>query len=151
MKKILTTIIVSLIVLIGGLSITSCAVHKNADGSTSVRLTPAAHKTISDVGEAGVDILGILSMFIPTLAPITAAAGAGVITWNRMGKKVTKYKTPLEHTVDVLETIKEDPKLWKQIKPFFKEMSEDGLFGPPPSAKAKATIQELIDSRKGVV
>ncbi len=151
MKKILTTVVVSLIVLIGGLSITSCAMHKNADGSTSIRLTPAAHKTISDVGKAGVDILSILSMFIPTLAPITAAAGAGVVTWNRMGKKVTKYKTPLEHTVDVLEAVKKDPKLWEQIKPFFKGMSKDGLFGQPPSAKTEATIRELIDNGKGAV
>lgn len=149
MKRKLTTIIVSLVVLIGGLSITSCAVHKNADGSTSIRLTPAAHKTISDAGKAGVDLLSILSIFVPALAPITAAAGAGVITWNRMGKKITKYKTPLEHTVNVLEKLKKDEKLWAQVKPYLKGVDVDTW--SKPSARTEATIRELIDNGKGAV
>lgn len=146
-KQKTLTILMMLLILGGSLFVTSCAIVKDKDGGTSIRFTPAAHKSISDAGKAGVGILGILSMFIPALAPITAAAGAGVVTWNRMGKKVTKYKTPLEHTISVLEVLKADEKLWKQVKPYLK-----GIEGISyPSAKTEATIQEIIDSAQGAV
>ena len=146
--KIARLVLVVLLLMVS-LFVTSCALVKDRDGGTSIRLTPAAHKTISDVGKAGVDILGILSMFIPTLVPITAAAGAGVVTWNRMGKKVTKYKTPLEHTVAVLESIKKDEKLWKLVKPYLSGKAKETW--SEPSAKTEATIREIIDGTKGAV
>lgn len=155
MKRKLTTIVVMLLVLLFSSFLSSCAIQKNADGSTAIRLTPAAHKTIGDAGKAGVDILGILSMFIPTLAPIAAAAGTGVITWNRMGKKVTKYKTPLEHTVNVLELIKQDTELWARIKPYLKgdKQSNDqsSIWLDKPSLTTEATIREVIDKTVGAV
>jgi hypothetical protein len=150
-SRILVTLVVVLLVLIGSLLISSCAIVKDADGGTSIRLSPATHKTIGDAGKVGVDLLSILSMFIPALVPVTAAAGAGVVTWNRMGKKVTKYKTPLEHTVAVLEDLKKDEKLWKQIKPYLKGIDTDVLFTRHPSAKTEATIRELIDDNQGAV
>jgi len=116
---------------------------------THIRLSPQGHKTISDVAKGGVDLLTILSIFVPTLAPIAAAAGAGVITWNRMGKKVTKYKTPLEHTVGVVEIIKNDPKLWKLVKPYLKGSVKNRQ--SLPSAKTEATIREIIDNNHGAM
>ncbi len=153
MKRKLTTIVVMLLVLLFTSFMTSCAVHENADGSTSVRLTPGAHKTISDIGKGSVDILSILSMFIPALVPITAAAATGVVTWNRMGKKVTKYKTPLEHTVNVIEAIKQDEKLWTQVKPLLKGVIPfaNNVQLDIPSAKTEATIRELIGKNVGAV
>ena len=147
MKRKLTTIIVMLFVLLCTSFLVSCALIKDEDGSTHIRLTPKTHKTINDVGKTGVGILSILSMFIPTLAPITAAAGAGVVTWNRMGKKVTKYKTPLEHTVNVLEELKKNEKLWAKIKPYLKGNAK-GVWSVP-SAKTEATIRKLIDDNQG--
>ena len=152
MKRKFVTLVVTLLVLMGSLFVTSCALVQDEDGATHIRLTPAAHKTISDAGKAGVDILDILSMFIPTLAPITAAAGAGVVTWNRMGKKVTKYKTPLEHTVNVIEVIKQDKKLWAQVKPYLKGIKQgkhNSIWLDQPSAKTEATIREAIDKNVG--
>ena len=147
MKRKLVTLVVMLLVLMGSLFVTSCALHKNADGSTSIRLTPKAHKTIGDIGKGGVDILSILSMFIPAIAPITAAAGAGVVTWNRMGKKVTKFKTPLEHLVIILEDLKKDEKLWAKVKPYLK--GDVGFSWNKPSAETEATIRKLIDDTQG--
>jgi hypothetical protein len=144
MKRKLVTFIVMLLVLVGSLFVTSCALMRNEDGSTSVCLTPATHKAIGDIGKGGVDLLSILSIFIPAIAPITAAAGAGVVTWNRMGKKVTKYKTPLEHTVSVLEALKKDKKLWAMVKPYLK----GELGGTRPSGKTEATIRGLIDEKE---
>ncbi len=146
MKRKFVTLVVTLLVLIGGLFVTSCAIVKDETG-THIRLSPGAHKTIGDAGKAGVDILGILSMFIPTLVPITAAAGAGVVTWNRMGKKVTKYKTPLEHLVFTLEDLKKDEKLWALVKPYLKGTSNNQW--SIPSAKTETTIRELIDKNDG--
>ena len=57
MKRKLLTLIVTLLVLMGSLFVTSCALMQNEDGSTSIRLTPAAHKTISDAGKTGADKL----------------------------------------------------------------------------------------------
>ena len=154
MKRTKITMLVFVVVLLmSSFLVSSCALMTHEDGSKSIRLTPAAHKTIGDAGKAGVDILGILSMFIPTLAPITAAAGAGVVTWNRMGKKITKYKTPLEHTVTVLEDIKKDKKLWKLVKPYFKGKIANQYSNQPlkPSAKTEATIKELIDNKQGAI
>ncbi|KKN41763.1 hypothetical protein LCGC14_0720040 [marine sediment metagenome] len=153
MKRKLTTIVAMLLVLLFTSFMTSCAVHENDDGSTSIRLTPAAHKTISDIGKGSVDILSILSMFIPALAPIAAAAATGVVTWGHMGRKITKYKTPLEHTVNVIEAIKQDEKLWVQVKPLLKGIKQttgDGWLGKP-SGKTEATIRELIDKNVGAV
>ncbi len=151
MKRKLTTIIVMLLVLLFTSFMASCAIVRDEDG-THVRLTPGAHKTIGDIGKGGVDILSILSMFIPTLAPIAAAAGTGVITWNRMGKKVTKYKTPLEHTVNVIEAIKKDKVLWEKLKPYLKGVAvTKGVWVDKPSAKTEATIRELIDKNVGAV
>lgn len=147
MKRKLVTFIVMLLVLMGSLFATSCALMKNEDGSTSIRLTPATHKTISDVAKGGVDLLSILSIFIPAIAPITAAAGAGVVTWNRMGKKITKYKTPLEHVVVMLEDLKKNEKLWAQVKPYLKGKAED--VWSIPSAETEATIRKLIDDNQG--
>lgn len=147
MKRKLVTFIVMLLVLMGSLFITSCAMQKNADGSTSIRLTPRAHKTIGDIGKGGVDLLSILSMFIPAIAPITAAAGAGVVTWNRMGKKVTKYKTPLEHTIYALGELKKDEKLWAQVKPYLKG-TEKSVWSIP-SAETEATIRKIVDDNQG--
>ena len=147
MKRKLTTIIVTLFVLLFTSFLTSCALIKDEDGGTSIRLSPGAHKTIGDIGKGSVDILSILSMFIPTLVPITAAAATGVVTWNRMGKQVTKYKTPLEHTVNVLEELKKDKKLWAQVKPYLKG-GADGVWSIP-SAKTEATIRNLIDDVAG--
>ena len=148
MKRKLLTFIVTLLVLMGSLFVTSCALMKNKDGSTSIRLTPATHKTISDVAKGGVDLLSILSIFIPAIAPITAAAGAGVVTWNRMGKKVTKFKTPLEHTIYALGELKKDKKLWAQVKPYLKGSDEVAGWSIP-SAETEATIRKLIDDNQG--
>lgn len=151
MKRKLVTLVVTLLVLMGSLFVTSCALIRDETG-THIRLSPQSHKTIGDIGKGGVDLLNILSMFIPTLAPITAAAGAGVITWNRMGKKVTKYKTPLEHTVNVIEVIKQDEKLWAQIKPYLKGIKQgenNSIWLDKPSAKTEATIREAIDDNQG--
>ncbi len=148
-RRTVVTFVVVLLVLIGGLFISSCASFQDEDGTFNIRLTPKTHKTVENVGKAGVDILSILSMFIPALIPVTAAAGAGVITWNRMGKKVTKYKTPLEHTIAVLEDLKKDKKLWASIKPYLSGNSD--VTWSEPSAKTEATIRELIDVNKGIV
>ena len=147
MKRKLVTFIVMLLVLMGSLFVTSCALIQDEDGATHIRLSPRAHKTIGDIGKGGVDILSILSMFIPAIAPITAAAGAGVVTWNRMGKKVTKFKTPLEHTVAVIESLKKDEKLWAKIKPYLKGDAKH--VWSKPSAETEATIRKLIDNSQG--
>lgn len=146
----ITMLVFVVVLLMSSFLVLSCALTTHEDGSKSIRLTPAAHKTISDAGKTGVGILGILSLFIPALAPVAAAAGAGVVTWNRMGKKITKYKTPLEHTVYALEEIKKDEKLWKQIKPFLQGKDTDIFFAQQPSVKTEATIREVIDDFKGV-
>ena len=147
MKRKLITFIVMLLVLMGSLFVTSCALVQGEDGSTHIRLSPKAHKTIGDIGKGGVDILSILSMFIPAIAPITAAAGAGVVTWNRMGKKVTKFKTPLEHLVVVLEDLQKDEKLWAQVKPYLKGNAK-GVWSMP-SAETEATIRKIVDDNQG--
>lgn len=150
MKRTKIAMLVFVVVLLmSSFLVSSCALMTHEDGSKSIRLTPAAHKTIGDAGKDGVDILGILSMFIPTLAPITAAAGAGVVTWNRMGKKITKYKTPLEHTVNVLEELKKDEKLWARVKPYLKGTAKKVY--DIPSVKTEATIRELIDTNAGAM
>lgn len=148
MKKKTLLFVISWFLLF--LCVTGCQLVKDETG-THIRLSPQGHKTISDIGKGGTNILGILSMFMPTLAPIAAAVGAGTITWNRMGKKVTKYKTPLEHTVNVLEELKKDEKLWAQVKPYLKGIDQTGIKVNTfvPSAKTEATIRELIDKNTG--
>ena len=147
MKRKLVTFIVMLLVLMSSLFVTSCALVQDEDGATHIRLSPKAHKTIGDIGKGGVDILSILSMFIPAIAPITAAAGAGVVTWNRMGKKVTKFKTPLEHLVIILEDLKKDEKLWVKVKPYLK--GDAGFSWNKPSAETEATIRKIVDGNQG--
>jgi len=144
MKKRTLLFIISWFLLF--LCVAGCQLVKDETG-THIRLSPQNHKTISDAAKGGVDLLSILSIFVPTLAPIAAAAGAGVITWNRMGKKVTKYKTPLEHTVSVVEAIKKNKKLWALVKPYLKGNIED--VWSVPSAKTEATIRELVDNNQG--
>lgn len=144
MKKRTLLFIISWFLLF--LCITGCQLIKDETG-THIRLSPQGHKTISDVAKGGVDLLSILSIFVPTLAPIAAAAGAGVITWNRMGKKVTKYKTPLEHTVYVLEAIKKDKKLWARVKPYLSGSAKN--VWSMPSAETEATIRDIIDDEHG--
>ena len=144
MKKRTLLFVISWFLLF--LCVTGCQLVKDKTG-THIRLSPQGHKTISDVAKGGVDLLSILSIFVPALAPITAAAGAGVFTWNRMGKKVTKYKTPLEHTVGVLEGLKKDEKLWKLVKPYLKGNDKD--VWSVPSAETEATIREIVDDNQG--
>jgi len=146
MKKRTLLFIISWFLLF--LCVTGCQLVKDETG-THIRLSPQSHKTISDAAKGGVDLLSILSIFVPTLAPIAAAAGAGVITWNRMGKKVTKYKTPLEHTVYVLESLKKNEKLWTQVKPYLKGNAEN--VWSLPSAKTEATIREIVDDNQGAM
>ncbi len=146
MKKRTLLFVISWLLLF--LCVTGCQLIKDETG-THIRLSPQSHKTISDVGKAGVDILSILSIFIPALAPITAAAGVGYVTWNRMGKKVTKYKTPLEHTVTVLGELKKDKKLWALVKPYLKGNAE-GVWSVP-SAKTEATIREIVNDNQDAI
>ncbi len=144
MKKTTLLFIISWFLLF--LCVTGCQLVKDETG-THIRLSPQGHKTIGDAAKGGVDLLSILSIFIPALAPITAAAGAGVVTWNRMGKKVTKYKTPLEHTVSVLAELKKDKKLWALVKPYLKGNAKN--VWSMPSAKTEATIREIVDDTHG--
>lgn len=144
MKKRTLLFVISWFLLF--LCVTGCQLIKDETG-THIRLSPQGHKTISDIGKGGTNILGILSMFVPALAPIAAAVGAGTITWNRMGKKVTKYKTPLEHTVYVLENLKKNKKLWAQVKPYLKGNVEN--VWSMPSAKTETTIREIVDNNQG--
>jgi hypothetical protein len=144
MKKRTLLFVISWFLLF--LCVTGCQLVEDETG-THIRLSPQSHKTISDAAKGGVDLLSILSIFVPALIPIAAAATTGTAVWNRMGKKVTKYKTPLEHTVDVVEAIKEDKKLWALVKPYFKGSAEN-VFSLP-SAKTEATIREIVDDNQG--
>ena len=146
MKKRILLFVISWFLLF--LCVTGCQLVKDETG-THIRLSPQSHKTISDAAKGGVDLLSILSIFIPTLAPIAAAAGTGIITWNRMGKKVTKYKTPLEHTVSVVEAIKKDKKLWALVKPYLKGNAKNTW--SMPCAKTEATIREIVDDGHGAI
>ncbi len=128
--------VVSLTVIFG------CQIIEDDTGH-HIRLNPFIHKQVGDVAQTGVGILGILSMFIPALAPVAAAGATGTYVWKRMGKKVTKYQTPLRHTVNVLEMIKRDTKLWGRLKPYMKGTAKN--VWEKPSAKTEATIRELID------
>ena len=125
---------------------TGCQLIKDETG-THIRLSPQGHKTISDVGDSATGILSILSMFIPALIPVAAAATTGTAVWKTMGKKVTKYKTPLEHTVGVVEAIKKDKKLWALVKPYLKGDAKN--VWSVPSAKTETTIREIVDDNQG--
>jgi hypothetical protein len=157
MKRI--RILMMVLVVITVLMVTSCAVLEDEFGGKHIRMTPQAHKAVEDVGKGATDILGILSMFFPALAPAAAATAAGTITWKRMGNKITKYKTPLEHTVTVLEELKKDEELWAKVKPYLKggsiTQSTDGgtrtTVLQEPSAVTEATIREVIDAKKGAI
>ena len=144
MKKKMLLFIISWFLLF--LCVTGCQLIKDETG-THIRLSPQGHKTISDVGDSATGILNILSVFVPTLIPVAAAATAGTAVWKKMGKKVTKYKTPLEHTVNVLEELKRNKKLWAQVKPYLKGNTTNAW--SLPSAKTEATIREIIDDNQG--
>ena len=131
------------------LCITGCQLVKDETG-THIRLSPQSHKTISDVGDSATGILSILSMFVPALIPVAAAATTGTAVWKTMGKKVTKYRTPLEHTIGAIETIKENPTLYEKIKPYLKggDIQADRHLSatcPPASKETETTINEIID------
>jgi hypothetical protein len=144
MKKKTLLFVISWFLLF--LCVTGCQLVKDETG-THIRLSPQGHKTIGDVGDSATGILDILSVFVPALIPVAAAATAGTAVWKKMGKKVTKYKTPLEHTVGVLEGLKKDEKLWKLVKPYLKGNVKD--VWSLPSAKTEATIREIVDDNQG--
>lgn len=144
MKKKILLFVISWFLLF--LCVTGCQLVKDETG-THIRLSPQSHKTISDVGNSTTSILDILSVFVPALIPVAAAATAGTAVWKKMGKKVTKYKTPLEHTVGVVEAIKKNKKLWTQVKPYLKGNVEN--VWSMPSAKTEATIREIVDDNQG--
>lgn len=143
MKKKMLLFVISWFLLF--LCVTGCQLVKDETG-THIRLSPQGYKTISDVGDSATGVLNILSMFVPTLIPVVAAATVSTAVWKKMGKKVTKYKTPLEHTVNVVEAIKNDKKLWAQVKPYFKGNAKG--VGSIPSAKTEATIREIVDDNQ---
>ena len=69
-----------------------------------------------------------------------------------MGKKVTKYKTPLEHLVTVLEIVKQDKALWERVKPYLKGIKhskDNTLWLDKPSGETEVTVRELIDKVNG--
>ena len=138
MKKRTLLFVISWFLLF--LCVTGCQLVKDETG-THVRLSPQGYKTISDVGDSATGILSILSMFVPALIPVAAAATAGTAVWKKMGKKVTKYRTPLEHTVSAIETIKSNPALYEKVKPYLK----GSAVLPPASEKTEATISEIIE------
>ena len=146
MKKKTLLFIISWFLLF--LCVTGCQLVKDETG-THIRLSPQGHKTISGVGDSATGILSILSMFVPALIPVAAAATAGTAVWKKMGKKVTKYKIPLKHTVNVVEAIKKNKKLWAQVKPYLKGNTKN--VGSLPSAKTETTIRENIDDNQGAI
>lgn len=126
-----------------------CQIYKDDDGH-HIRLNPGTHKQIGDVAQHTTDLLGLLSMFVPALAPIAAAGATGTYVWKRMGKEVTKYKTPLQHTINVLEVAKNNKRLWNQLKPYLKGTAK-GVDWNKPSAATEATIRNIIDYNNGAV
>ncbi|KKN73115.1 hypothetical protein LCGC14_0404240 [marine sediment metagenome] len=148
MKKLLRTVMITLIGLILILGALGCQIVEDETGS-HIRLNPFTHSQIGDAAQATTDILGMLSLFIPALAPIATAGAAGTYVWRRMGKEVTKYKTPLEHTVSVLDVVKGNKKLWNQLKPYLKGTAK-GVWDKP-SAATESTIRGIIDKNVGAV
>ena len=144
MKKKTLLFVISWFLLF--LCVTGCQLVKDETG-THIRLSPQSHKTISDVRGNATGILDMLSIFMPALIPVAAAATAGTAVWKKMGKKVTKYKTPLTHTVNVLEELKKNKKLWAQVKPYLKGNTKN--VWSLPSAKTETTIREIIDDSQG--
>jgi len=140
MRKWLKRILLTLVVLLS-LTLTSCAIYEDANGDKHYRLTAPWAEKIEKGAEGASDILGILSGFIPALAPVAAAAGTGAVVFKKMKKDVTKYKTPLEHTVATLETIKDEaPETWIYIKERIKERH--------PSVDVEQTIDQVITALK---
>lgn len=120
---------------------TSCVSYEDADGRTRIGLSAPWSERIEKGTEGAADILGILSAFIPALVPVAAAAGTGAVVFKKMKKDVTKYKTPLEHTVATLETIKEEaPETWAYVKGKIKERH--------PSIDVEQTIDQVITALK---
>lgn len=146
-KAFMIGVLISILLTLMLTCLSSCVSMQDEDGNTFYRLSPTAHKTISDAGDAGTNILGILSVFFPALGPIAGAAAAGTYTWKRMGKQVTKYKQPLEHTVYVLEELKKNKELWAKVKPYLKGEADN--VWSIPSANTEATIREIVDENQG--
>lgn len=151
MKKLLKILKLSLILIIlFSIFTISCSIVKDDTGGSYIRLNPIIHKQVGDAAQATTDILGLLSMFIPVLAPIAAAGATGTYIYRIMGREVTKYKTPLTHTINVLEVLKQDKKLWEQVKPYLKGTAEVVDWNKP-SAATEATIREVIDYNNGAI
>lgn len=135
-KRILVTLAIILM-----LACTSCVSYEDADGRTRIGLSAPWANKIEKGAEGVTDILGILSAFIPVLTPVAAAAATGTVVFKKMKKDVTKYKTPLEHTVATLETIKvEAPETWEYVKGKIKEQH--------PTIDVEQTIEEVIEALK---
>lgn len=135
-KRILVTL--AIIFMLAG---TSCVTYEDADGGKHFRLSAPWAEKIEKGAEGATDILGILSAFIPALIPVAAAAGTGTVVFKKMKKDVTKYKTPLEHTVATLETIKDEaPETWEYVKGKIKERH--------PTIDVEKTIEEVIEALK---
>lgn len=133
-----TLLIMLLAALVMTVLFMGCAVYEKEDGSMGFRvgISEKTHETIGKVGDSATGILGMLSAFIPALAPIAVGAGVGTGVWKKMKKTVTKYRDPMEMYVRVLEGIKTtDQATWDKVKAQIK--------AEHPTVDVEKTIKDL--------
>ncbi len=117
---------------------TSCQSYAKTDGTTGVRLaiSDSTHEAIATAGDTATGVLGALSALFPALGAIATAAGTGTLVWRRMKKDVTKYRSPMEMYVKVLEHIKvTDQETWDKVKAEIKLQY--------PTIDIEATVREI--------
>ena len=119
MKKIVLSIVLLL-------CMAGCIAEVNEQGEETYRADPCTVAKVERGTEAGISLLGILSVFWPALIPVATGAAGIYGTYKKVKPKLDEAKTEanLYHTsthtlVQVIEAIKKDqPDLWVRIEPF---------------------------------
>lgn len=122
MKNIIILIVVYVVLFTILVALIGCV----SNGQGGYRLTFGAADKIDKGIQAGAEGLSLLSLFIPGLAGVSAAAAGIAGTFKKMKPKLTKQKKATQHVVSVIEEIKKgQPEWWEANKDKFKVNDTD--------------------------
>lgn len=123
----ITVVCMAIVILL--LMVSGCIAETNEQGETTYKADPCTVKKVEQSVEAGISLLGILSVFLPVLIPVATGAAGIYGTYKKVKPKldVARTEANLYHTsthtlVAVIEEIKlKQPELWKKLKPFLED------------------------------
>ena len=109
--------------------LSGCDKEIDDQGNVTYRADPCTVAKVEQGTEAGISLLGILSVFWPALIPVATAAAGVYGTYKKVKPKldIARTEANLYHTsthtlVAVIEELKrKQPELWAKLKPYLED------------------------------